>query len=128
MAYADFDNDGCLDLYVANLGLAGDGPQSAKLFRNSCAWGGNWLRIATQGTVSNRDGIGARITVTAGGRTQIREIAAGSSNKGQNMLPAHFGLGAADRVDSVKIRWPSGAVQTLADVPANQRLTVIENP
>ncbi|MCE2500705.1 MAG: PD40 domain-containing protein [Dehalococcoidia bacterium] len=128
VAYADFDDDGCLDLYVANLGLAGDGPQSAKLFRNSCAWGGNWLRIATQGTVSNRDGIGARITVTAGGRTQIREITAGSSNKGQNMLPAHFGLGAADQADSVEIRWPSGAVQTLEDVPANQRLTIIEHP
>ncbi len=128
VAYADFDDDGCLDLYVANLGLAGAGPQSAKLFRNSCAWSGNWLGIATQGTVSNRDGIGARITVTAGGRTQIREITAGSSNKGQNMLPAHFGLGAADQADFIEIRWPSGAVQTLADIPANQRLTVIENP
>ena len=128
VAYADFDGDGCLDLYVANLGLAGEGPQSAKLFRNSCAWGGNWITIETRGTVSNRDGIGARITVTAGGRKQIREIAAGSSSKGQNMLPAHFGLGAVDRVDSVAVRWPSGIVQTLRDVPANQRLTVTENP
>ena len=126
VAYADFDGDGCLDLYVANLGLAGGGPQSAKLFRNSCAWGQNWLTVKTVGTVSNRDGIGARITVTAGDRAQIREIAAGSSNKSQNMLPAHFGLGAADRVDAVEIRWPSGAVQRLANVSANQQLTVTE--
>ena len=126
VAYADFDNDGCLDLYLANMGLLGGAPQPAKLFRNSCAWGKNWLTIKTVGTVSNRDGIGARITVTTDGRAQIREIAAGSSNKGQNMLPAHFGLGAADRVDVLEIRWPSGIVQRLVDVSSNQQLTVTE--
>ena len=128
VAYADFDADGCLDLYVANLGLTEETPQSAKLFRNRCSWGSNWLVIATQGTVSNRDGIGARIAVTAGGRTQIREITAGSSNKSQNMRAAHFGLGTANRAASVRIRWPSGIVQTLIDVPANQRLNVTEHP
>ncbi len=128
VAYADFDNDGCLDLYLANLGLPGGRPQSARLFRNGCAWGNNWLSIKTVGTVSNRDGIGARITVVADGRTQIREIAAGSSNKSQNMLPAHFGLGRAAQADYVEIRWPSGIVQNLADVAANQRLTILETP
>ena len=128
VAYADFNNDGCLDLYVANLGLAGDEAQSARLFQNSCAGNANWLQVRTVGTVSNRDGIGARVTLIADGRTQIREITAGSSNKSQNMLPAHFGLGSETRADSVQIRWPSGIVQTLHDVPANQQLTVIEAP
>ena len=127
VAYADFDNDGCLDLYVANLGLDAKGPQTAKLFRNSCAWNGNWLRIEPRGVMSNRDGIGARIIVVADGREQVREIAAGSSNKGQNMLPAHFGLGRAAKADSVEIRWPSGVVQNMWDIPANQQLTVTES-
>ena len=128
VAYADFNNDGCLDLYVANMGLAGDEAQSARLFQNNCAWDTNWLRVQTVGTVSNRDGIGARVTVVADGRTQIREIAAGSSNKSQNMLPAHFGLGRAAKVDTLQIRWPSGIVQTLHDVPPNQRLAIVEDP
>ena len=127
VAYADFNNDGCLDLYVANMGLAGEEAQSARLFQNSCAWNANWLGVRTVGTLSNRDGIGARITVVANGRTQIREIAAGSSNKSQNMLPAHFGLGSAEKVDTLEISWPSGIVQTMHDVPPNQQLTVVED-
>ena len=128
VVYADFNNDGCLDLYVANMGLAGEEAQSARLFQNNCAWDANWLRVRTVGTVSNRDGIGARVMVVIDGRTQIREIAAGSSNKSQNMLPAHFGLGQAEKVDTLQIRWPSGIVQILHDVPPNQLLTVVEDP
>ena len=118
--YLDFNGDGCLDLYVANLG------QRAKLFQNVCQSGNSWLVLKTVGTTSNRDGIGARITVVTGGKTQIREIASGASMMGQNMLEAHFGLGAATLADSVTIRWPSGTVQTLTGVAVNQRLTVTE--
>ena len=119
-AYLDFDNDGCLDLFVANL------DQKAALFRNLCEWGNTWLVVDLEGTASNRDGVGARITVVTGGSAQIREVNGGSSQMGQNMMSPHFGLGVANRADSVVIRWPSGAVQTLVDVPANQRLTVTE--
>ena len=111
---------------MVNMGLPGNRVQPAKLFQNSCAWGNHWLIIKTVGTVSNRDGIGARVTVAAGGRTQIREVTAGASNKSQNMLPVHFGLGQANRVDLIEIRWPSGIVQTLTDVATNQRLTITE--
>jgi len=128
VAYADFNGDGCLDLYLVNLGRSANVGQRAKLFQNSCEWMNAWLIIKTVGTVSNRDGIGARVKVVAGGRTQIREVAAGGSNKSQNMLPVHFGLGNADRVDTVEILWPSGTVQTLTNVAANQRLTITEHP
>ena len=126
VAYADFDGDGCLDLFVANLGRSAAKGESARLFRNRCDWGNNWLIVKTVGTASNRDGIGARITLTAGGRIQIREVAAGASNSSQNMLPVHFGLGQAAVVDEVRVRWPSGTVQTLRDVAANQALTATE--
>ena len=119
-AYLDFDNDGCLDLFFANF----QGPPG--LMRNSCGHGNNWLTIETTGTSSNRDGVGARILLRAGGRTQIREIAAGSSQMSQNMMAAHFGLGDSATIDEVEIRWPSGVRQSLRDVAANQRLVVVE--
>lgn len=118
--FLDFNNDGCLDLLVTNL------RERPKLFHNVCDSGNNWLTIKLQGTASNRDGIGARIQIVAGGTSRIREVAAGSSQMGQNMLAAHFGLGSASVVDSVTVRWPSGRVQTLNQVHANQRLTITE--
>ena len=119
-AYLDFNADGCLDIVVANYG------QQVKLFRNVCDSGNHWLTIKTVGVASNRDGIGARITLDAGGVTQIREVAAGGSQMGQNMLEVHFGLGAAEVVDSVTVRWPSGRVQTITGVSADQRLSIVE--
>ena len=118
--FLDFNRDGCLDLFVTNF------RQEAKLLQNLCDSGDNWLEIEPVGTRSNRDGIGARITVAAGGKRMIREISAGSGQMGQNMMAAHFGLGKAPWADSVMIRWPSGEVQTLANVAANQRLTITE--
>ncbi len=126
VAYADFNGDGCLDLLVVNLGRSAAAGEPARLFRNRCDWGNNWLVVKIVGTASNRDGIGARIILSADGRTQIREITAGASNSSQNMLPAHFGLGNAAVVDEIMVRWPSGAQQTLEDVPVNQVLTVVE--
>ena len=118
--YLDYDNDGCLDVFVVNLG------QRAILLRNMCETQRTWLAVKPIGTSSNRDAIGARVTVQVGGASQIREIAAGSSQMGQNMLEAHFGLGAAETVDSVTVAWPNGKVTRLEDVPANQRLTIVE--
>ncbi len=119
-AYLDYDNDGCLDLFVANLG------QETKLFQNNCLSGHNWLVIETVGRASNRDGIGTRIELIVDGTKQIREIAAGGSQMGQNMLEAHFGLGKSELVETITLRWPSGQVQTLTGVAVNQRLTVTE--
>ena len=126
VAYADFNGDGCLDLLLVNMGRSAAMGEPARLFQNRCDWGNNWLIVKAVGTASNRDGIGARVTLTADGRTQIREIAAGASNSSQNMLPVHFGLGQAAVVDELRLQWPSGALQTLRDVAPNQVLTVVE--
>ena len=118
--YLDYDNDGCLDIFVVNLG------QRASLLRNLCETERTWIAVKPVGTSSNRDAIGARVTIDVGGAVQIREIAAGSSQMGQNMLEAHFGLGTARTIDSVTVAWPSGKVTRLTDVPANQRITIVE--
>lgn len=126
VAYADFNGDGCLDLYLANMGRSAQQGEQARLFQNNCTWANNWLTIKTVGTDSNRDGIGARITLAADGNTQIREVTAGASNKSQNMLPVHFGLGKSEIVESIQVRWPSGTLQTLSNVQPNQVLIITE--
>ncbi len=126
VAYADFDGDGCLDLFLVNMGRSAARGEPARLYRNRCDWSNNWLIVRAVGTASNRDGVGARVELTTDGRTQIREVTAGASNSSQNMLPVHFGLGDADTADELTIRWPSGAVQTIEDIAANQLLTVTE--
>ena len=119
--YLDYDNDGCLDIFVSNL------RQKAKLLRNVCDTGRNWLEVdLVGGGASNRDGIGARVTAVTRNATLIREVAAGSSQIGQNMLTLHFGLGWARQVDSLRVQWPSGKLQVFEDVDANQRLTISE--
>ena len=100
--------------------------QPARLFRNACDNGNNWLVVRVHGTTGNRDAIGAFITAQTAGSSQIRLISGGSSSMGQNMMAAHFGLGEASEVDSLTIRWPGGRVQTLTDVPVNQVLQVTE--
>ena len=130
VAYADFNADGCLDLLLVNMGRSASIGEPTRLFQNRCDWENNWLIVRTVGTSSNRDGIGARITVKTSGkaddRTQIREVTAGASNSSQNMLPVHFGLGEAKEVEELTVLWPSGATQTIQDVAANQLLTVTE--
>ena len=86
-----------------------------------------WLQVRLVGTRSNRDGIGARLTLTSGGRRQVREIHSGTSFLSQNSLTAHFGLGQARVVDELRIRWPSGAIQTLNGLTPNRTITVKED-
>ena len=120
LAAGDIDNDGDLDLLVTNNG------QPANLLRNDGGTGRNALLVALAGTESNRDGIGARVLVTAGGRTQMREVKAGSSYLGQSDLRQHVGLGTAATAERLEIRWPRGRTDVLLNVPANQIVTVRE--
>ena len=119
LATGDVDNDGDLDLLVTNNG------QSADLLRND-GERGNALLVRLVGKQSNRDGVGARLRLTTGTRTQIREVKAGSSYLGQNDLRQHFGLGNDARADRLEVRWPSGRSEVVQDLPANQIITIRE--
>jgi enediyne biosynthesis protein E4 len=120
LSAADIDNDGDLDLLIGNVG------QTADLLRNDGGNISNSLSIRTIGSKSNRDGIGARLKLTVGGKVLIQEVRAGSSYLSQSDLRVHFGMDKAPRADRLEIRWPSGAVDVLQDIEANQILTVTE--
>jgi hypothetical protein len=83
------------------------------------------VRVAGTGK-SNRDGIGARLELTAAGRTFVDQVTSGSSYLAQNDLRVHFGLGAAARADQLEITWPSGRVEQLKNLPVNHIITVHE--
>ena len=121
VAWGDFDGDGDLDLYLANSGSAN------KLLRNEAAGGNHWLEVKLQGTVSNRAGIGARVVVTAGGVSRIREISGGSGGGSQDALVASFGLGAATVIDQLEVRWPSGIAQPVSPPAVDRVVTVKES-
>jgi hypothetical protein len=119
-AFADFDNDGDIDVLVTNNG------QAPQLLRND---GGNrkhWLQLRLVGVRSNRDGIGARVKVVAAGMTQVDQAKGGMSYQSAHDPRLHFGLGDAARADSVEVRWPSGVVDFFKDVAADRVLTVRE--
>jgi len=120
-AFGDYDNDGDMDIFVSN-----SNDQSCSLLRNDGGNTNHWLMIRTVGRKSNRDGIGARITVTAGDRVQHKEVRSGYGYLGANDLRVHFGLGDRTRADEVRIRWPSGIVQVLRDMEADRVVQVEE--
>ena len=120
-AYLDLDNDGDLDLLLT----ANNGP--ARLLRNDGGNRNNVLRIVTTGVASNRDGIGARVEVTLAGGAKLWQIVkTGSSYASQSELPLTFGLGTHDRVESLRVRWPSGRVDTTGPQKGNQVITLKE--
>ncbi|MFL6212888.1 MAG: CRTAC1 family protein [Blastocatellia bacterium] len=120
-AYGDFDNDGDLDLLI----MSNNGP--ARLLRNDGGNQNNLLRIKAVGTTSNRDGIGAKVALKLDDQHKLwSTVKTGSSYCSQSELPLTFGLGKLEKIASVEITWPSGRVDTLTDVAANQMITVQE--
>jgi hypothetical protein len=96
------------------------------ILRNRGVPGRHWVSFELAGTKSNRLAIGARVKVVAGGMTQTDEIHSGGSYLSQNDLRLHFGLNAAAKIDRVEIRWPSGKLDTLTDLPADKFYSVLE--
>ena len=122
LAIGDIDNDGTLEI------LANNQNEPPSLWKQSHRAAGHWLLLKLAGSPSNRGAIGARVAVTAGGRTQIDEVRSGGSYLSQNDLRLHFGLGSAGRADSISVRWPSGGKTVLKDVAADRVLTINEQP
>jgi hypothetical protein len=120
LAVGDINNDGQMDLLIANL----DETPSLMVNRNAA---GNWILLKLKGRKSNRSAIGARVTLKAGNLTQMREVKSGGSYQSQSDLRLHFGLGSNRRIDEVKIRWTDGHVQVLNGVPSNQIMVIEEN-
>jgi len=113
LAFGDYDNDGDIDALVVNMD---DRPT---LLRNDTV-GGHWITVRLEGTTSNRDGIGARLTLEAAGGRQTAEVRSGGSYLSHNDLRAHFGLGAARQVDRLTIRWPDGRTETATGLAPNR--------
>jgi len=119
-AFGDFNNDGNVDVLVLNM------SEPPSLLRNDNHSGHHWLNVKLIGTRSNRSAIGARVAVKTVDHRQIREVLSGSSYISQSDLRQHFGLGTAKEADEIEVRWPSGQVDRIKGVAADQFIVIEE--
>jgi len=119
-AIGDYNNDGALDIYAPS-GILGSGGSGA-FYENLTGQEKHWIVVRLRGTISHRDAYGARVTVRAAGRTQLREL----NTSPVDPQPLHFGLGTAPSVDEIRVRWPSGVVQTLHGAAVNRVIEIAE--
>jgi hypothetical protein len=120
VAVADFDNDGRLDMFVANAN------SSPYLYRNVMPAGPHWAAFVLEGTKSNRGAVGAQVRATTGGRTRLQFVDGGNGFAAQSSARVHFGLGASSRIDTLEVRWPSGLRQTFTSIAADKTLRLVE--
>ena len=118
--FGDYDNDGDIDGYIVNLNDRGS------FLRNNKGNQNNWITLNLTGTTSNRDGIGARIKLTAGGKTYVAQKKSTTGYLSQNDPRVHFGLAKNELIEKIEIIWPSGKLQVLENVKVNQILSVKE--
>ena len=119
-AFDDLDGDGLVDVVVLN------SRSAPTVLRNVTGASNRWIEIILRGVTANRDGVGARVTVTAGPTVQTAEVHAGRSYQSHFGTRLHFGLGNHDRADRIEIRWLGGGRQTIENTAAGQRLVVVE--
>jgi len=119
-AVGDFDNDGDMDILVLNLNAR------PRLLRNDGGNRNHWIMFHLEGVVSNRDAVGSRVRVTSGGSVQTRYVVSSSGYLSQSDYRLHFGLGESKKVEEVEIRWPTGKVQVLKNIAANQVVVIKE--
>ena len=120
IAIADFDNDGRLDMFVAN---ANGEPY---LYRNTEPTGNHWVQFALEGTKSNKTAVGAQVRLTAGGMTRLQFISGGNSFAGQSSSRVHFGLGDAAKIDQIEVRWPAGEREVFTGLAVDKIQKIVE--
>ncbi len=118
---ADIDADGDLDILIATTG------QAPRLLRNDQKLGHHWLRIALEGKKSNRSAIGALVEVRTGGKTYRQRLIPTRSYLSQTELALTFGLGSADKVEEIRVQWPSGQTTTQTEVAVDQTIHIVES-
>jgi hypothetical protein len=121
-AFDDLDNDGDVDAVVLNA------RSSPTVLCNDTRHANHWLQVRLRGTATNRDGVGAHVTVTAGDLVQVAEVHAGRSYQSHYGTQLHFGLGPRNHVDRIEVRWLGGATEVRRDFRADQRVTICETP
>jgi len=126
ITFVDLDADGDLELYAAEGGFEHGDRWPNALYRNDQSTGHHWLRVDLEGVRSNRDAVGARVTLEAGGRTLVRERAGGRGFGSWDAPTLHFGLAGAQRVERLTVAWPSGERQVFEDLAVDQRIAVRE--
>ncbi len=118
-AFGDFDNDGDMDVLIMNMN------EPPSLLRADVRSKGHWLKVKLIGTKSNRTAIGARVRIKAGNRLQAQQVESQSSYYSVNDLRLHFGLGSAEKAETIEVRWPTGMTEVIRNVAAD-RLVVIK--
>ena len=118
--FGDYDNDGDVDIFIVN------NNHPATLLRNDTGNSHHWLILRTIGTRSNRDGIGARVELVAGNTSLVEEVRSGAGYLSGRDSRVHFGLGSHSYVDRLTVKWPSGILQEMKNVPSNQVLVITE--
>jgi hypothetical protein len=120
MAVGDLWNDGRVSAVINNM------DETPKLLVNLSPNSNHWVGISLKGTRSNRDSIGAKVTVTAGGRHYVQEVRSGSSYISNNDMRLHFGLGSSDRVTHITVRWPNGETEEFPGVATDRFISLTE--
>ena len=120
LAVGDLDNDGWLDAIIQSQN------EPLVYLHNQTSGGGHWVTLQLEGVRSNRDAVGARVSLSAGGRTRIDQRTGGGSYQSGNDGRLHFGLGNSDRIDRLDVRWPSGSVESFAGFAADQAYRLVE--
>ena len=118
--FDDLDNDGDIDVVILN------SRREPTILRNDSPSGNHWIQIRLQGTKTNRDGIGARVKVTAGDFTHVDEVHSGRGYQSHYGMRLHFGLGKRDRVERIEVRWIGGGVDVLENVGVDRLVTITE--
>jgi tetratricopeptide (TPR) repeat protein len=125
VTFADYDADGDLDLYLP-VGGARPGDQWHNVLYRNEGFGNNWIGFRLQGRQSNRDGIGARLRLVAGGRARYAEVASGYSFGNSSSLEVEFGLGKTTKAEVLEVHWPSGQVDRFSDIKGGRYWTLVE--